>query len=417
MNITETLRAALESDGVDLELNCVEQDQVITDDTDNDIDDALNEVANIDNAVKQNEDAIKELEDASDTMESVVASIESTLADGGMTRQSAQFQLIALEAACRKLPVNLEKYSASQEKFGGDEDRLVATQEALEGATKVLAGIWQAMKDLVAKAFTAVKNFFTTLGTGTAALKKGGAVLKAKAKGMEKNGDFDATSYAKSMHIDGKFDGVSTIEAGFKAYREASEAELTTRSLIHKAAIDISAVSLSGGDADEAFNEIVKRAIGDGVGAGAEKVLAGVELPGGKRYTPKTFGWSQSKTSSFSGEAKVSVSKAQVEKLAGDVINFASFLEEAGKKANDIVTSMNKIVDQTKKDVDASEDKAKFAKLKLGATDKLVRFNTRNLTGVPAGAAAFAKQALAFGSKAVAAAGGAAAKKDEAAAA
>lgn len=162
-------------------------------------------------------DGADELSEISEGLESIVASMEASMQDGGLTPQSAQFMALAVGAYTNRLGVQASQITPSLESFGGASGQAAATTISMEGIKETLKKIWLAIKNAVAKAIQAIRNFFAKIFGGVAKLKSRAEALKKEVTDLagEAGGKIKVPN-ANTLRYKGKAD-TKAIVAGLKA--------------------------------------------------------------------------------------------------------------------------------------------------------------------------------------------------------
>lgn len=162
-------------------------------------------------------DNVEELGEISEGLESILISMESAMQDGGLTPQAALFMQHAVQAHVGRLGLESSDVTPSMESFGGASGQAAATTISMEGIGETLKKIWLAIKNAVAKAIQAIKNFFAKIFGGVGKLKSRHEALKKAVKEIkEEKGDKIKVPNANTLRYKGKAD-IGAIISGLQA--------------------------------------------------------------------------------------------------------------------------------------------------------------------------------------------------------
>lgn len=157
-----------------------------------------------------------EMQDVADSLESYREALTLSQESGNIDQTAASWMLAAGEAITSRVGVSLN--SVSVESFGNPSD----ASDAVELVSLEAADLWrklvQAIKDMIARARTALKGLWVKLTDSGAKLAKKGEALAKKArdtKGSPEEKTFEA-SFLDKVHVDGKAPKASELVSKVK---------------------------------------------------------------------------------------------------------------------------------------------------------------------------------------------------------
>lgn len=175
------------------------------------------DAAEAEHEAEEQSDNVEELGEISEGLESILISMESAMQDGGLSPQSALFMQHAVQAHVGRLGMSAGDVTPSMESFGGASGQAAATTISMEGVGDTIKKIWLAIKNAVAKAIQAVKNFFAKIFGGVGKLKSRIDSLKTTVAGLTAfDGSDIKVPNANTLRYKGKAD-ISSIINGLKA--------------------------------------------------------------------------------------------------------------------------------------------------------------------------------------------------------
>lgn len=175
------------------------------------------DAAEAEHEAEEQSDNVEELGEISEGLESILISMESAMQDGGLSPQSALFMQHAVQAHVGRLGMSAGDVTPSMESFGGASGQAAATTISMEGIGDTIKKIWLAIKNAVAKAIQAVKNFFAKIFGGVGKLKSRIDSLKTAVAGLAAfDGSDIKVPNANTLRYKGKAD-ISSIINGLKA--------------------------------------------------------------------------------------------------------------------------------------------------------------------------------------------------------
>lgn len=175
------------------------------------------DAAEAEHEAEEQSDNVEELGEISEGLESILISMESAMQDGGLSPQSALFMQHAVQAHVGRLGMSAGDVTPSMESFGGASGQAAATTISMEGIGDTIKKIWLAIKNAVAKAIQAVKNFFAKIFGGVGKLKSRIDSLKTTVAGLTAfDGSDIKVPNANTLRYKGKAD-ISSIINGLKA--------------------------------------------------------------------------------------------------------------------------------------------------------------------------------------------------------
>lgn len=192
--------------------------------SDNTMEEEVAEVTEAGIEVIEAEDDVEELHEIAEGLESIVASLEAAVEDGGLDAQAAIFMQHAVNGYTRRVGLEAETIVPSLESFGGASGKAAATTISVEGVKETIQRVWQAIKNAVAKAITAAKNFFAKIFGGVKKLReRHGALSKTvnDLSGKKAEGKIKVAA-ANTLRYNGKVDA-SSVATGLKNTAEVGD--------------------------------------------------------------------------------------------------------------------------------------------------------------------------------------------------
>ena len=159
------------------------------------------------------EEAIDQVGELSEGLEAICDRMMLALADGGMSKQTADFADMAIQSTCGNW-MNTSKVMPSLESFDEAGGRMAATGYAIEAIKDTITGAWAKIVSLTSKWFASAKLLFEKLTVTANTLAKRAKQLESRAaahKGTPETATLSVgTSVYRNVSKDG---GVSDVKA------------------------------------------------------------------------------------------------------------------------------------------------------------------------------------------------------------
>lgn len=339
------------------------------------------DAAEAEGEVEEQGDNVEELGEISEGLESILISMESAMQDGGLNPQAALFMQHAVQAHVGRLGLEASDVTPSMESFGGASGQAAATTISMEGIGETLKKIWLAIKNAVAKAIQAIKNFFAKIFGGVSKLKtRCDALKKAVSDLTEEKGDKVKVPNANTLRYKGKADtgsiiagldathkiagdhmeGLSKAAAEFYAVRvprllAAAETNDFARDMLNNELLD----------ASKPFTEVAQKTVSVSAVMSGDAVMrmeesASVEKgTDGNLKAPKLVKGYGFKALDDAGTEVAAPSKAEMQKVLGSCDKLISQLEEKKKSLEKLTEAREKAMKETEKKVEGWTKKIK----------------------------------------------------------